>query len=461
MTDDFVLDNTKLIWRTKEYKPYIETLLLDMEKARLPDTQQYATAVVTARNLKKQLQIELTRIISALCDDKTTRAERGVLVAQRNQLKVTISNANQAEIRNIHRPEDLGLPQGPRNVKVKRPMVKACPADTCRGFLSEDFSCPLCETKVCKGCHEILRADDHTCNPDTVESVKAVAAQSRLCPSCASVISKIDGCDQMWCTQCQTTFSWRTGLKEEGLIHNPHYYEFMRRNGGAVPRAPGDLPAGAQPQVQCGMPNLQDLIRRFSPSVNGRYQALITGWRNYHDYRYNVVRGLPWPPHWRAANHDNALISPWEMPVDLKKPLDSELQYIVALTSYHRNAIHLDSVSRGFHLTPPENHTLRVQFMLGEISEDSLKATIQRRDKAYRKHLAKRQIYDMAYQTISDIFREFVNSSGTTIEDFHKPYSHILEIMTYANLCFSKLEKAYTCTIEPYITNPFLTSRWM
>jgi len=99
--------------------------------------------------------------------------------------------------------------------------------------------------------------------------------------------------------------------------------------------------------------------------------------------------------------------------------------------------------------------------MLGEISEDSLKATIQRRDKAYRKALAKRQIYDMAYQTTSDIFREFVNSSGTTIEDFHKPYSHILEIFTYANLCFSKLEKAYTCTIEPYTTNPFLTSRWM
>ena len=47
----------------------------------------------------------------------------------------------------------------------------------------------------------------------------------------------------MWCTQCHTAFSWRTGEIETHVVHNPHYFQWMREQGsGAVPRAPGDVP---------------------------------------------------------------------------------------------------------------------------------------------------------------------------------------------------------------------------
>jgi hypothetical protein len=251
-------------------------------------------------------------------------------------------------------------------------------------------------------------------------------------------------------------------LKEEGHTHNPHYYEFMRRNGGVVPRAPGDNPGGAPHEAQCGIPNLPSLIQVFRTEVIHEFNALLTGWRNYHDRQSYVAQGHVWPPHWRAVNHNNTIITPWERPDDLKKHFDSELKYLVALTTFHRSAVHLHgAVLRVLHINPPENHTLRVQFMLGEISEDFLKTTVQRRDKAYRKDVAKSNVYQMAFHTVSDIFREFVNSPQHSIEEMHKAYSHILEIYTYANLCFSKIEKAYTCTIEPYTINPFLTTRWM
>jgi hypothetical protein len=32
----------------------------------------------------------------------------------------------------------------------------------------------------------------------------------------------------MWCVVCRTAFSWNTGLIEDGHIHNPHYYQFLR-----------------------------------------------------------------------------------------------------------------------------------------------------------------------------------------------------------------------------------------
>jgi hypothetical protein len=54
-------------------------------------------------------------------------------------------------------------------------------------------------------------------------------------------------CLQMYCVTCQTPFMWDTlKIVTSGAIHNPHYYERMKRKG-QLPRNPGDVPCGGFP----------------------------------------------------------------------------------------------------------------------------------------------------------------------------------------------------------------------
>lgn len=129
-----------------------------------------------------------------------------------------------------------------------RVFTHKCPSETCKGFLSTQWKCGLCQQFSCKDCFELIgqHADiaAHKCNEEHLASAALIRSETKPCPKCATRISKISGCDQMYCTQCHTAFSWRTGAVESGVIHNPHYFEHLRRTQGTVPRQPGDIPGG-------------------------------------------------------------------------------------------------------------------------------------------------------------------------------------------------------------------------
>ena len=42
----------------------------------------------------------------------------------------------------------------------------------------------------------------------------------------------------MWCTACNTGFSWRTGRVAEGPVHNPHYFQWLQTQGQNPHAAP-------------------------------------------------------------------------------------------------------------------------------------------------------------------------------------------------------------------------------
>ena len=109
----------------------------------------------------------------------------------------------------------------------RRAFIKNCPGTDCRGFLSTQWKCGLCNTKVCSKCHTVKDGDEHTCNPDELATAEFLMKDTKPCPTCATAIHKIMGCDQMFCIVCHTAFDYKTNRIVHGNIHNPHYFEWL------------------------------------------------------------------------------------------------------------------------------------------------------------------------------------------------------------------------------------------
>jgi hypothetical protein len=227
----------QLTWLEKEFKLHRQTILIDRERSRLPAAQ-----IVVER----QKEAEARRPFAEKLLAAWTEAQRVAdLALQKYHGELSrISYLSRGE-----EPVFDGADAKKKAEEERKVFIMPCPATGCRGFLSTAYKCGVCDIYACPDCHElkgVVKDCDHTCNPDTVASVKAMKKECRNCPECGTNIFKVVGCDQMFCTQCHTPFDWKTGKKiTNGAIHNPHYFDYIRQlDNGHMPRQPGDIPCG-------------------------------------------------------------------------------------------------------------------------------------------------------------------------------------------------------------------------
>jgi hypothetical protein len=164
-------------------------------------------------------------------EDAVLMKEYNAISIEYNKKIQDIMAKRNALSRSVYRIRN-GIAEGaedPKKKEIERAkFVRRCTFEGCKGFLSSVWKCGLCSNWVCPECFEVKGTDKdvaHECKPDMLETAKLIKKDTKPCPSCGEMIMKTEGCDQMWCIECHSAFSWKTGRLETGNVHNPHFFE--------------------------------------------------------------------------------------------------------------------------------------------------------------------------------------------------------------------------------------------
>ena len=320
------------------------------------------------------------------------REQRIKPISDENKMLQELITRNTAQQRLLNHELYIDTIIGTSQDVKKEEFVRACPVETCRGFLSIALKCGICDVYACKHCllPKNGRNDtEHQCNQDTVATVKLLASDTKSCPSCSTPIYKIHGCDQMYCTRCHTAFSWNKGTIELGVVHNPHYYEFQRsQNGGIAPRVAGDIRCG-------GLPSLNTFL-----SVTG--------------YNDNNVLNI-------GSEHIHRLVS-------------------------HIINVEIPNLPNRV----IDNTYLRINYLRNKITDKQMLSKLKQDIKQKDKYEAIRMSLDMFVNTMSDLFGNIISDYKNA--DLY--FNSIKELKDYTNNSLLKIGQRFE-NIAPYISEDF------
>lgn len=333
-----------------------------------------------------------------------------------------------------------------------------CPVDGCKGFIGNGWKCGLCGVKVCQTCRECVAASEatsetcgeageqHICDKERVETIHLLMRETKPCPTCAALIYKTDGCDQMWCTQCRTAFSWHTGQKEKGRIHNPHYYEWVRRTQGSVPREPGDGPRDACAEDGLREFTYNELLNRAAKRARISREAFFADVdKHYHCEAVDLLRAF------------------WNLLAEVRQ--------------YKANRGAVDQVERD-RVTSLEDYA--VSYLVGFCDEKAWGYDILEAEKKAAFEVALFQVYDMFYNAGRDIYnsiseespigqalKQLVTLRSFAIKELEKIYKRFGETVKFDDLlkivpsnCMQP-ESSVFSLIPDDMRHENMTSRWM
>lgn len=364
----FVVDNFSKTFVKNEYTGLIRDILFDTETALLPATQPF---------VEKKLKIE--------------GLERGRLEIQKERLKI------QTEVDKLYKKEtdvinEIRKLQNKTETE-RREFVRKCPNQTCNGFLSTSLKCELCHIHACSKCREIMPPDsEHTCCPNILANIRMMENNTKACPKCASMIFKIDGCNQMFCTICHTAFSWTTLEIQTKNIHNPHYFHWLQTQ---EPQQ-GDQGQTADLNLGC------QITSQFSLQLKKR----------------------------------------------LKQNLDPNENLIYEIC---RNILHIQDIEyTRFTTHYNDNLYLRARYLMNKISKEEFKKQVQRNDKGVEKKNEIRTLLTMYV----DCMRNILHRLYLDVTMINSVLSEMNELKKYVNGCFKDISKYYGC-VEYSINDEF------
>ncbi len=368
------------------YKQHRENVLVDRERSKMVATQPYVEQILLNGVIRKDIE-------------KMEKEKRAIEV-KIQELHSNIKTYN------------------PRTTVDKKQFIRKCMGEDCKGFLSSQWKCGMCNHWSCPECHVVIGLERgqemsgivHECNADILATAKLLDSDTKMCPKCSTGIFKIDGCDMMFCVECHTSFSWKTGKIETGHIHNPHYFEWLRNGGQTIDRNPDEVRCGRE-MDHYFIERIMRKLRVFKDNIQSRIRDCLS------ERARNII-------HTRAVN----------------------------MVQFGR--------MEGYE----DNLDLRIKFMLNELNDEEFKKKLQQREKQNAKKQEYLNIVGMFVNCQTEIFYRIDNMLDTTHNNemqtqIEKLMNESDRLMEYTNECLKNISNTYSSAKYHFEYNFELNSR--
>jgi CII-binding regulator of phage lambda lysogenization HflD len=231
----------------------------------------------------------------------------------------------------------------------------------------------------------------------------------------------------MWCTACNDcAFSYRTGAIET-VIHNPHYAEYVRNRGQIVERPVGE--------IRCG----REIDHYMANDLERAVRRRMTREKTEKRFVEQCVSFI--------INQQSTTLT------------DEQRHTILTrISSICQGIIHLRQVElRRFMVDRLTNNTdLRVQLLLGNITEEQFNTKVVSRDKKTEKYREVLLVLQMLLDSSTDVVYRFADHmrqlpaqyTYASYDDFMTTgggsiLNEIDELRTYTNQCLEKIGRKY------------------
>lgn len=223
----------------------------------------------------------------------------------------------------------------------------------------------------------------------------------------------VKNCDQMWCVECKTAFSWSKGTVEVGIVHNPHYFQWMRQNGGMhrTDALPG---AGCnENRLNTQLSFIRDFFSMLEKSVTCENLFLSNCQKcGYTMDQLKIVMPLVY--------ENNQIIRKTKLCEDLehaKKAFSSSF-----FVNFHRFIIHTEHVTMRdlnykIRTRNDENNPIYM-YILGEETREDLSDYLVKRDIANARDISQRDIVEACVMVGKQILTDLHNELSSIEIDF-------------------------------------------
>lgn len=223
-------------------------------------------------------------------------------------------------------------------------------------------------------------------------------------------------CNSMWCVECHSSWNWVSGKIESGTIHNPEYFDWLKKQDGSVPRNPLDFLCGREIDNNF----IIRLLQVFPRTIAKDWQQTIN-WRGAIEYYNNKT-------------FQRSSVFPFKDGTKTDENFSEIARNII-----HIREVEVPRFQQADRLQ--DNLKMRIDFMRNKIEKSDFKRKIQKKEKENQKKNEISNVLGMYINCTTDIFYRLIDKPN----EAKKIQVEIDALRRYVNDSLKRISMTFNC----------------